>query len=222
MSSVPLVKRFRVGRPSPAIVISLIALFFAMSGTAVAATGGSFILGKSNTATSVSALANTKGTALSLSSSATAAPLTVSNSVQVPHLNASEVGGVKAGGLVHGAGSVSFGRLAQTGFGSAVFIAAPDSNVAATCDLNDPHTGAALVLQGTQGQATWWSADGTGQAPISSAGDFLSPLNGQTTPFLVVVQADTGSNIETYTLTENYNSSTDTCSFTGQVVTTNG
>ena len=222
MSSVPLWKRVRPGRPSPAIVISLIALFFAMSGTAVAATGGSFILGKSNTATSVSSLANTKGTALSLSSAATAAPLTVSNSVQVPHLNASEVGGIKAGGLVHGGGSVSFGRLTQTGFGSAVFIQAPDSNVAATCDLNDPDTGAALVLQGTQGQAIWWSAGGIGQGPISSGGDFLSPINGQTTPFLVVVQADTGSNIETYTLTENYNAGTDTCSFTGQVVTTNG
>jgi len=34
-------------RPSPSIVISLIALMFAMSGTAYAATGGTFILGKS-------------------------------------------------------------------------------------------------------------------------------------------------------------------------------
>jgi hypothetical protein len=80
-------------RPSPATVISLVALFFAMSGTAVAATGGDFILGKANTATSVTSLSSTKGTALSLSSTSTTPPMTVSNSVQVPKLNASELGG---------------------------------------------------------------------------------------------------------------------------------
>ncbi len=37
-------------------MISIIALVFAMSGTAVAATGGDFILGKSNTATNVSSI----------------------------------------------------------------------------------------------------------------------------------------------------------------------
>ena len=34
-------------RPAPAIVIAVLALFVALSGTAYAATGGSFILGKS-------------------------------------------------------------------------------------------------------------------------------------------------------------------------------
>jgi hypothetical protein len=87
------VRRLSLRRPSAATVISLVALFFAMGGTAVAATGGNFILGKANTATTVSSLANTKGTALSLSSTATTPPLTVSNSVQVPKLNASELDG---------------------------------------------------------------------------------------------------------------------------------
>ena len=80
-------------RPSPATAISLAALVFAMSGTAYAATGGDFLLGKANTATSVTSLTNTKGTALSLSASPAAPPLKVSNSVQVPSLNASELGG---------------------------------------------------------------------------------------------------------------------------------
>ncbi len=80
-------------RPAPATVISLIALVFAMSGTAYAATGGDFILGKANTATSVTSLTNKKGTALSLSSTSTTPPLKVSNNVQVPNLNASELGG---------------------------------------------------------------------------------------------------------------------------------
>src|ERR1700689_20726 len=71
-------RRSAMYRPAPATVISLIALFFAMSGTAYAATGGDFILGKANTATSVSSLTNKKGTALSLSSSSTTPPLKVS------------------------------------------------------------------------------------------------------------------------------------------------
>ncbi len=83
-------------RPAPATAISLVALVFAMSGTAYAATGGDFILGKANTASSVSSLTNNKGTALSLSSSSTTPPLKVSNSVQVPNLNASELGGQAA------------------------------------------------------------------------------------------------------------------------------
>jgi deazaflavin-dependent oxidoreductase (nitroreductase family) len=81
----------RSHRPWAATVISLVALVFAIGGTAVAATGGNFILGKANTATSVSSLTNTKGTALKLSSTATTPPLAVSNSVQVPGLNASEL-----------------------------------------------------------------------------------------------------------------------------------
>ncbi len=80
-------------RPAPATVISLIALVFAMSGTAYAATGGDFILGKANTATGVTSLTNKKGTALSLSASPATPPLKVSNNVQVPNLNASELGG---------------------------------------------------------------------------------------------------------------------------------
>jgi len=52
----------------------VIALLFAMSGTAVAATGGDFILGKSNTAASTTSLSDSKGTALSLSSASTKPP----------------------------------------------------------------------------------------------------------------------------------------------------
>jgi hypothetical protein len=36
------------------------------------------------------------------------------------------------------------------------------------------------------------------------------------------VQVDTGSNISTYTVTESVNATADTCSFTGQVVNSNG
>ena len=92
-------RHLHLHRPSAATIISLIALFFAMSGTAVAATGGNFILGKANTATSTSALTNTKGTALKLVAPPGDAPLQVSNSIQIPRLNASELGGLTTTGL---------------------------------------------------------------------------------------------------------------------------
>ena len=94
-------------RPSAALVISLIALFFAMGGTAVAATGGNFILGKANTATSTSTLTNTKGTALSLSSASTAPPLKVSSSIQVPNLNASELDGQTSAAFLPATGTAA-------------------------------------------------------------------------------------------------------------------
>jgi hypothetical protein len=76
-------------RHSPATVISIVAMFIALSGTAYAATGGTFILGKANSASAVSSLSNSAGTALRLSSKAGTPPLSVSSTVQVPNLNAS-------------------------------------------------------------------------------------------------------------------------------------
>jgi hypothetical protein len=83
-------------RPSPAMLVALTALVVAMSGTAVAATGGMFILGKANKATTVTSLSNSKGTALSLSSGAGKPPLTVGSTDEVPQLNASLLDGQPA------------------------------------------------------------------------------------------------------------------------------
>ena len=58
------------------------------SGTAVAATGGKFILGRSNSASTTTTLTNTKGTALSLRAPAGRAPLAVNTSTKVSRLNA--------------------------------------------------------------------------------------------------------------------------------------
>jgi len=83
-------------RPSPAMLVAVTALVVAMSGTAVAATGGAFILGKANKATSVTSLTNSAGTALALSAPGGKPPLTVSNSTQVGNLNASYLDGDRA------------------------------------------------------------------------------------------------------------------------------
>ncbi|MBV8911046.1 MAG: hypothetical protein JOZ89_09820, partial [Gammaproteobacteria bacterium] len=101
-------------RPSPPLVVATAALFIALSGVAYATTGGTFILGKSNTATSLSSLSNSKGTALSLTSKPGTPALNVSNGVQVPNLNASMLGGTPAAGFIHGYGSVNGTGLNST------------------------------------------------------------------------------------------------------------
>jgi hypothetical protein len=124
----------RFGRPTAPTVISVFALFVAMSGTAVAATGGSFILGKSNGAISVSSLTNTKGTALSLSSPAKAPALRVSNGVQIPNLNASELGGISQAGFVQGGGRVVTAEVELTvGQSATLFKLAGYGDFGATC-----------------------------------------------------------------------------------------
>jgi hypothetical protein len=219
------VRRLRFHRPSAATIISLVALFFAMSGTAVAATGGNFLLGKSNTATAVSSLSNTKGTALSLSSTATTPPLKVSNSVQVPNLNASELGGHPASGFIQGGGAASDARLTLPfAPGNQNLIAAPGSVVSAACTAAG---GDQLNLSGssaTNVTATWWSKDAISQD--TTVNDTVTVfLNGAAAiegTDVIVLQVDAGSSISTYTLTESFNSGTSSCLFTGQVVTTNG
>jgi hypothetical protein len=88
-----LVKR----RPSPSIVISCLALFVALGGSAYAATGGSFILGHANSESHTATLTNTgPGPALTLKSRPAAASLAVSSTKKVAHLNADRLDGLEA------------------------------------------------------------------------------------------------------------------------------
>jgi hypothetical protein len=207
-------------RPSPATAISLAALVFAMSGTAVAATGGDFILGKANTAATVTSLSNAKGTALSLSSAATAPPLKVSNSVQVPSLNASELGGSPASGFVQGGGTISDGRESLGVGGIAELASAPGSYILAICN-SGPADNLQLVDSGNAETATWYNTGGVGQAALSH--DDAQSLDGSSpVTTMIWAQVDTGSSITTYTLTESANSTAGTCYFSAQAVTSNG
>ncbi len=86
----------RTRRPGAPLVISLLALVIASTSGAYAATGGTFILGRSNSADSVTKLTGTTGTPLSLVAPSGKPPLEVSNAVRVPLLNASSVNGYSA------------------------------------------------------------------------------------------------------------------------------
>src|SRR3954462_13512160 len=73
-------------------------------GTAFAATGGNFILGRSNAATTTTTLTNSAGTALAVNSKAGTPTLKVGNTVRIPSLNADTVDGVHAGSFARTAG----------------------------------------------------------------------------------------------------------------------
>lgn len=82
-------------RVTPTAVISTTALVLALGGTAVAANGGSVLLGHNNKATSNTVISNSKGTALVLAGKKGIAPFGVNgNKVKVPSLNADQLDGL--------------------------------------------------------------------------------------------------------------------------------
>lgn len=112
--------RLRVKRPSPGTVMGALALFISLGGTTYAATGGNFLLGKSNSATSQTALsAPIANKALQVTNTSTAsgaagigvtvaakhAPLVVpANAGKATNLNADKLDGVDSSGF-YAAGS---------------------------------------------------------------------------------------------------------------------
>jgi hypothetical protein len=205
---------FAMRRPSPSIVISLIALMFAMSGTAYAATGGTFILGKSNTARSVTGLANSRGTALSLSSAKGKPPLTVGNSVRVPKLNASYLDNTPASGFISGPGRARSRVVTVTGTQTVELVGSNDSLLTGQCDNGS--TGADLYLNlGAGASAMWWSFNGVEASAASSQVTQLTRSE-----LMAVVQVASGSAISTYIASQSYNPGTNSCTFTSQVLTT--
>jgi hypothetical protein len=95
--------------PKHATVVSYLALFVALGGTAYAATGGNFVLGHSNHAGKTTFLKNSgSGAALNLTpKNATTPPLAVSNGTKIKHLNADEVDGLSSGAFQRKVGRIS-------------------------------------------------------------------------------------------------------------------
>jgi hypothetical protein len=86
-------------------------------------------------------------------------------------------------------------------------------------------TGASLTFSSAAGgnaQVIWWNKDGTNAIAFGGETESASVSPVSESPYVVVVQMDTGSSISTYTLTQQYDSISDSCYFTGQAVVTNG
>ncbi|HEX3824902.1 MAG TPA: hypothetical protein VHV79_10605 [Mycobacteriales bacterium] len=89
--------------------IAVLSLAVAGVGIATAGNGGSLTLGHANAATKTTTIKDPKGTPLSLVGKKSKPPLTVNSSKQVPHLNASLLGGQSATGLATSGSGSSFG-----------------------------------------------------------------------------------------------------------------
>ncbi len=134
--------RLRALLPSRAMAVALVALFLNLTGIAYAATGGNFILGQSNAATTQSTLAaNLAGRALQLTNTSTAAgaaplgltpgagrpPFVTPSTTKVTNLNADLLDGLDSGAFVQGtAARITFNRLsAASGSGYQTILSAP-------------------------------------------------------------------------------------------------
>jgi|SRR5690348_3846385 len=130
----------RISRPAAFGIGALTALVLG-SGTAYAATGGKFILGHTNSATSTTTLKNTRGTALSLSSRPGTPSLKVSNSTKVPNLNADRLDGYDSSAFSLASGQTN--TISRTGVGIDVTDDGIDDAVVAvaTCPAGTRLTG---------------------------------------------------------------------------------
>ena len=121
-------------RPSPALIVASLALFTAMGGAGYSATGGSFILGQANTATTRTSLSsnaasatlnvvNTSGRpAARFESDDGTAPFAVSNSTKVANLNTDELDGLDSGQLKTRGNGASGSFVNVDGCGSGMLV----------------------------------------------------------------------------------------------------
>jgi hypothetical protein len=160
--------RWRLGRPSPAMIVALMALFVALGGTTYAATGGNFILGQSNTAgntTSLSAplagkkalqLTNTStgagATALGLNVASGHTPFTVNSGTKVANLNADKLDGKdstnwKMADVISAIGPLP-AQGTYTSSGGKLLIMASGSGYRASSNANPGRTGMEVKVDG--------------------------------------------------------------------------
>ena len=94
------------------------------SGTAYAATGGTFKLGGKNSANRVSTLINTRGTPLKLTSKAGTAPLAVGSRTRVANLNSDRLDGLSSEQFLRSTGKAADAQSVDGVDSSALALAA--------------------------------------------------------------------------------------------------
>ncbi len=151
------------------------------TGTAYAATGGKFILGRANAASSTTTLSNSTGTALTLNSKAGQPSLRVNRNTKVPNLNADLLDGVDSGSLarvttvgsVYGDGYVDDGGTpgdTSDDVVAAVAVCPAGSQVVGGGGADYTNDGT-LFYSAPDGGDAWFVVSSTATANAASAAD---------------------------------------------------
>src|SRR4051812_820717 len=114
----------KINTPRHGTVVAYLALFIAMGGTAAAATGGSFVLGRANKESAKATLSNGAGTPLGLYAKRGYAPLAVNSTMKVGNLNAD---------MLDGLSSSAFQRSTARSCTSGSFIKSISASGAVAC-----------------------------------------------------------------------------------------
>jgi hypothetical protein len=176
-------------------VVSLAALFVALGGTTYAATGGNFILGKSNSASSTTALTapvagkglqvtNTStgagATALGLNVASGKAPFTVNSGTKVANLNADKLDGIDSSGFLSSASVKKLSFEASVGPSEPVLATVGPYTIKGQCADLMGTTGLRLIANGPAGTSDYLYTEAlndstfthrSGQLSLSGSGD---------------------------------------------------
>lgn len=135
-------------RVTYANVASTLALFLVLSGTAYAANGGSFLLGRSNTASTTTTLSNTgSSSVLKLTAKSGQRPLTTNSTRTAVNLSADRLDGLDSTAFARSTGKTGYIIGYNEGFGDA----------SATCPSGTQLTGGGGFAAG-ESNVLWQSA----------------------------------------------------------------
>jgi hypothetical protein len=167
---------------SPALLVSLVALFVSLGGTAWAATGGNFILGQGNNATTQTGLtANFAGKTLQLTNTSTATgatplgltpgagrpPFQTPSTTKVANLNADKLDGYDSTAFTHGANTTILANrlvvpVPTSGSSTPTVLTIPGlGSLNATCDAT-PFAGITYKNTSSNTVDGWLSDSGSG------------------------------------------------------------
>jgi hypothetical protein len=181
-------------------VVSLAALFVALGGTTYAATGGNFILGKSNSASSTTSLTapvagkglqvtNTStgagATALGLNVASGKAPFTVNSGTKVANLNADKLDGTDSSGFLSSGSVKKLSFEAATGSGEPTLATVGPYTIKGQCADLMGTTALRLIANGPAGTSDYLDTEAlndstftqhSGQLSLTGSGDnFIIP-----------------------------------------------
>ena len=171
---------FQHARVTPmGVAVGVIATLVIGGGTAVASTGRTLLMGKTNKGTHATVLTNTKGTPLSLVAKKGKPPLKVNTYVKVAHLNADQVDGRSATAFARakaktGVVAAYGGEENAPGAAYTVAVATCPTGTVVTGGGGFAMDGGSLFYSGPGHRPNSWEADSDGDGVANNGKDIIA------------------------------------------------